>query len=37
MEVKFHDPVRADTTIPFEERREAYARLVRLAEAPISA
>jgi len=37
MEVTFHEPVRADTTIPFEERREAYARLVRLAEAPLSA
>jgi 1-acyl-sn-glycerol-3-phosphate acyltransferase len=37
MEVTFHEPVRADTTIPFEERREAYARLVKLAEAPISA
>ena len=32
MEVTFHEPVAADTTIPFEERREAYARLVRTAE-----
>jgi len=32
MEVTFHEPVEAETTIPFEERREAYQRLVRRAE-----
>jgi 1-acyl-sn-glycerol-3-phosphate acyltransferase len=37
MEITFHEPVEADTTIPFEERREAYARLVRQAEASLSA
>lgn len=37
MEVTFHEPVEADTTIPFDERREAYARLVRQAEASLSA
>jgi 1-acyl-sn-glycerol-3-phosphate acyltransferase len=37
MEVTFHEPVEADTTIPFAERREAYAKLVRQAEASLSA
>lgn len=37
MEVTFHEPVQADTTIPFEQRREAYARLVKQAEASLSA
>ena len=37
MEVTFHEPVQADTTIPFEERREAYARLVKKAEASFCA
>lgn len=37
MEVTFHEPVEADTTIPFEERRVAYARLVRQAEAALTA
>lgn len=37
MEVTFHEPVEADRTIPFEERREAYARLVRRAEAALTA
>jgi hypothetical protein len=37
MEVTFNEPVEADTTIPFEERREAYARLVQQAEAPMTA
>ena len=32
MEVTFSEPVEADTTIPFEERREAYAGLIRRAE-----
>ncbi|HZE99182.1 MAG TPA: lysophospholipid acyltransferase family protein [Planctomycetota bacterium] len=35
MEVTFHDPVAADTTIPFEARREAYAQLVRKTEGSI--
>jgi 1-acyl-sn-glycerol-3-phosphate acyltransferase len=37
MEVTFNDPLEADTTIPFDERREAYAKLVRQAEAPLTA
>jgi len=32
IEVAFHEPLRADTSIPFADRREAYARLVRQAE-----
>jgi hypothetical protein len=32
MEVTFHAPVEADTTIPFEERREAYRMLVHRTE-----
>ena len=32
MEVTFHDPVEADRTVPFEERRSAYSKLVREAE-----
>jgi len=37
MEVTFHGPLEADRTIPFEERREAYASLVRKAEASLCA
>ena len=33
MEVTFHEPVEADTTIPFEERKEAYQRLIHQTEA----
>ena len=36
MEVTFHEPVEADTNVPFEERREAYAKLVKEAEACLS-
>ncbi|HEV3028693.1 MAG TPA: lysophospholipid acyltransferase family protein, partial [Planctomycetota bacterium] len=36
MEVTFHDPVRADRTIPFEARRVAYAKLVTEAESALS-
>ena len=36
MEVTFHDPVEADRTIPFDARRDAYARLVRQTEGSIS-
>lgn len=32
MEVTFHDPVEVDTAIPFADRRNAYAKLVRNAE-----
>jgi 1-acyl-sn-glycerol-3-phosphate acyltransferase len=32
MEVTFHDPLKADVTVPYEARRDAYARLVREAE-----
>lgn len=35
MKVTFHDPVEADTSIPFEGRRQAYAELVRSAETAI--
>ena len=35
--VEFHDPIEADTTIPFEQRREAYAKLVQKTEAALSA
>jgi 1-acyl-sn-glycerol-3-phosphate acyltransferase len=31
MRVTFHDPLRADTDVPYEDRREAYARLARQA------
>ncbi len=37
MDVTFHDPVEADRTIPFEARREAYAKLVSDAEHVLSA
>jgi 1-acyl-sn-glycerol-3-phosphate acyltransferase len=37
MEVTFHKPVEADTNVPFGERREAYAKLVKEAEACLSA
>lgn len=32
MEVTFHDPLEADGSVPYEARREAYARLVRETE-----
>lgn len=35
MEVTFHDPVEVDRTIPFDARRDAYAKLVRRAEAAL--
>lgn len=37
MEAEFRAPLRADTTVPFEERRTAYARLVREAESALAA
>jgi 1-acyl-sn-glycerol-3-phosphate acyltransferase len=37
MEVTFHKPVEADQTISFDERREAYQKLVRLTEAAMTA
>lgn len=37
MEVTFHEPVEADTTIPFGERRKAYQQLVRRTERPFVA
>jgi 1-acyl-sn-glycerol-3-phosphate acyltransferase len=37
MEVTFHEPVEADQTISFEERRVAYAKLVRETEAAMTA
>ena len=37
MEVTFHEPVEADRTIPFEERRIAYSKLVRQAEVALTA
>ena len=36
MRVTFHEPMEADPTIPFEARREAYARLVKEAEAALA-
>lgn len=36
MKVTFHDPLEADTTIPFEERREAYAKLVSETESAVA-
>jgi 1-acyl-sn-glycerol-3-phosphate acyltransferase len=35
MKVTFHDPVEIDRSVPFEDRREAYAGLVRNAESAI--
>jgi len=35
--VAFHDPIEADRTIPFEQRREAYAKLVKEAERALGA
>jgi 1-acyl-sn-glycerol-3-phosphate acyltransferase len=35
--VEFHDPIEADRTIPFDHRREAYAKLVQKTEAALSA
>lgn len=37
MEVTFHEPVEADRSIPFPDRREAYAKLVQQMEKTISA
>jgi 1-acyl-sn-glycerol-3-phosphate acyltransferase len=37
MEVTFHEPVEADRTISFEERRNAYAKLVRETEEAMTA
>ena len=37
MEVTFREPVEADRTVPYDRRREAYARLVRDAEAALCA
>ena len=34
--VEFRDPIEADTAVPFEDRREAYRRLVKAAEAALS-
>jgi len=34
---EFHEPIAADTTIPYDRRREAYARLVKEAEGALSA
>jgi 1-acyl-sn-glycerol-3-phosphate acyltransferase len=36
MKVSFREPLRADTSIPFEQRRDAYAKLVREAEAALA-
>ncbi len=36
MEVTFHDPVEADTTIPFAARRDAYAKLVSATESVVA-
>jgi 1-acyl-sn-glycerol-3-phosphate acyltransferase len=36
MEVTFHDPLQADQTIPFEARREAYAKLVSDTESAVA-
>jgi 1-acyl-sn-glycerol-3-phosphate acyltransferase len=35
--VEFHDPIEADASIPYEDRREAYAKLVQEAEAALKA
>jgi 1-acyl-sn-glycerol-3-phosphate acyltransferase len=35
--VEFHDPIAADTAIPFDQRREAYAKLVKETEKALSA
>jgi 1-acyl-sn-glycerol-3-phosphate acyltransferase len=35
--VEFHDPIEADTTVPFEERRKAYEKMIRDAETALSA
>ena len=37
MDVTFHEPVEVDTTIPFENRREAYSKLIRQAEFSLTA
>ncbi len=37
MRVEFRAPLRADTSIPFEDRREAYAKLVRETERALNA
>jgi hypothetical protein len=36
MEVTFHNPLVADQTIPFEARREAYAKLVSETESAVA-
>lgn len=36
MDVTFHAPVKADLTIPFEDRRDAYAKLIREAESALT-
>jgi 1-acyl-sn-glycerol-3-phosphate acyltransferase len=35
--VEFHDPILADSTVPFAERRAAYEKLIRQAETAVSA
>jgi len=36
MEVTFHDPLQADRTIPFEARRDAYAKLIAETESAVA-